>query len=301
MKKFTAIKFVTIALTGYLIICGYKEGAALNDGWECTGAETDNTNPAGCTTGKGCYANSATPGITVTIELDSAGVPATNYVGGMSYTVKLTGVNTTSSNLPAFGFQIGSVVGIATSATPTPAGTWPAPYPTNTHLAPVPAKYYMVPVVEQGTELPPTTGTGGSGTTYVEVLNWTAPVAGTGAISMWAALNAVNDNGTNDVGDLWNINHITINESPAGIETIYDNKNVRVYPNPFSTYTTFSFGNEMTNASFSLYDMTGREIKQDSFSGKQLILGKESLATGIYLYTISSGNKLVATGKIMIQ
>ncbi|HTA81388.1 MAG TPA: T9SS type A sorting domain-containing protein [Bacteroidia bacterium] len=302
MKKYTLINFFLTIAVGFILVCSYKEGPALDDGWECTGAETDNSNPAGCSTGKGCHATSATSGITVAIELDSAGIPTTHYVGGMNYTVKLTGVNTTSSNLPAFGFQIGSVAGTVTSATPTPAGTWPTPYPANTHLAPVPAKYYMVPVVEQGTQLPPTTGTGSTGTTYVETLNWTAPVAGTGVISIWAALNAVNDNGTNDAGDLWNTNHVIINEWGAvGIENITNDLQVKTYPNPFSVSTTFTFGNELTNATLYMYNMSGEEVKRISFSGKQLIFARTGIPTGIYFYNIVNKEQSIKTGELIIQ
>jgi hypothetical protein len=303
MKKFTVIKISTLVLAGYLIVCGYKEGPAKNSGWQCTGAETDQSNPTGCSTGGGCHATTATAGITVTLELDSVGVPITHYIGGNTYTVKLTGTNTTSSNLPAFGFQLSAIIGSTPYATPVAtdmAGTWATSLPTNVHYA-APSKYYLIGCVEQSTQLPPTTGTGGTGTTYVESINWTAPTAGSGTISFWAALNAVNNNGNADAGDLWNVKHIIINEIVTGIADVSDNHAVRVFPNPFSQTATFTFANEINKGVVTLYDLMGNKIKQVDFSGTQIMIDKDNIPAGIYFYCVTSEEQPIATGKLMVQ
>lgn len=208
MKKTTFVYL--LALCGMtLIICSYAGGAGGHN-IEGTGAETGLGNSAGC--GQGCHTLGTTT--TITLELDSAGIPTTRYVGGMTYTVKLTGKNTSTTSLPKFGFQIGSIVGSTAVTTPVNAGTWNAPFPTNTKYTAPKAGKFVVGIVEQTTALAATTGTGGNGTTYVQTFNWTAPAAGTGTISFWAALNAVNNNG-GDSGDKYNTGHITINELVA--------------------------------------------------------------------------------------
>lgn len=303
MRKFAVIKIAALAIAVCLVLCSYLEGAAQHSGWQCTGAETDNTNPQGCSTGSGCHSNSATAGITVKIELDSAGIPVMQYVAGNLYTVKLTGTNTTSSSLPKYGFRISAIKGTTTYATPSTtdtAGSWPTPYPANVHYA-TPGKYFSIGCLEQGTQLAPTSGTGGTGTTYVQTLNWKAPGAGTGAISFWAALNAVNDNGTNDAGDLWNTAQLNIMEEVTGIASVYDNSNVRVFPNPMTDKATFTFANEIKNGAITLYDMSGRKIKEVDFSGLQISVDKSQLINGIYFYCVSGENKTIATGKIMVQ
>lgn len=216
MKKTTFVSLLALC-AGTLIICSYAGGAASHN-IEGTGAETGLGNSAGC--GQGCHTSATTT--TISIELDSAGIATTRYVGGMTYTVKLTGKNTSTTSLPKFGFQIGSIVGSAASTTPTNAGTWNAPFPTNTkYMAPVAGKF-VVGIVEQTAALAATTGTGGNGTTYVKTFNWTAPAAGTGTISFWAALNAVNGN-NNDTGDKYNTGHVSITElvpsSPLNVTT----------------------------------------------------------------------------------
>src|ERR1019366_7481626 len=201
MKKHTFVYLIAIC-AGSLVISGYHSGAG-NNGYDCTGAETGLGNSAGCSGGNGCHSPSATTAITVALELDSAGVATTHYKGGVTYTIKLTGTNTSTTSLPKFGFEVGSVKGSTSVVTPVNAGTFATPYPANTHYA-APNQYMVVGVVEQSATLAATTGTGGSGTKYVESFTWTAPVAGTGTISFWGVINAVNGNGSSDSGEHWN-------------------------------------------------------------------------------------------------
>jgi hypothetical protein len=301
MKRLTLISIIALSFVGYIVISGYKEGPAFFNGYDCTGAETGLGNPTGCGIGGSCHSTSATAGISVTLELDSAGFPVTHYIGGNSYKVKISGTNNTGSNLPNFGFQIGSIKGSAPKVTPTNAGSWPGPYPANVHYAAPQASFFVVGVVEHGVALPATTGTGGTGSTYVETVNWTAPGTGTGTISIWAALNAVNNNGVQDNGDLWNIAHIVINEEPMGIDELNAANNVKVYPNPFTSKAIFSLGTEVEKASLTLYDITGKEMKQLTFSGREVMMERENLLSGIYFYRIITTNNDVMTGKLIIQ
>lgn len=205
MRKTTFVYLIALC-AGTLMICSYAGGAGGHN-IEGTGAETGLGNSAGC--GRGCHTAATTT--TVTLELDSAGVSTTRYVGGMTYKVRLTGKNTSTTSLPKFGFQIGSIVGAVATTTPVNAGTWTAPFPTNTKYVAPKAGKFVVGIVEQTAPITATSGTGGNGTTYVQTFNWTAPVAGTGTISFWAVINAVNGTG-GDSGDKYNTNHLSITE-----------------------------------------------------------------------------------------
>ena len=237
MKKATIIYL--LGLFGIsLIVCSYAGGATTHN-IEGTGAETGLGNSAGC--GQGCHTSGTTT--TINIELDSAGIPVTRYVGGMTYTVKLTGKNTSTTSLPKFGFQIGSIVGSTAATTPVNAGSWVSPYPANTtYIAPKSGKF-VVGVMEQTSAITATTGTGGNGTTYVETFNWKAPAAGTGTISFWAVLNAVNGN-NNDTGDKYNTGHVSITElvptSPLKVTTTP--VNVKCYGDQNGTATVVVSG-----------------------------------------------------------
>ncbi len=205
MKKTTFIYLIALC-AGSLMICSYASGTA-GANIDGTGAETGLSNSAGC--GQGCHASATT--IAITVELDSAGIPTTRYMGGMTYTVKITGKNTGTASLPKFGFQIGAIQGANAVNTPLNAGTWTAPFPVNTNYVAPKAGQFVVGIVEQTAAIAATTGTGGNGTTYVQTLNWVAPVGGTGTISFWGVINAVNGNGS-ETGDKYNTAHIVINE-----------------------------------------------------------------------------------------
>ena len=257
--------FVLILISGfvYIMMCSYDDGPGTH-GWDCTGAETGLGNPSGCYQNNGCHGNStsATAAINVALELDSAGVPTTQYVGGGLYTVKITGTNNSTFNLPKYGFQIGCIQGATAVTTPTNRGTWTTPLPTGTHIANPQAGNFVVRVVENASALSPTTGTGATGTIYSKTFTWTAPAAGTGTISFWAALNAVNNDDTNTTADKWNKIHIVITELtvPAGIDDPnHLGSSISVYPNPVSDHLNINYKIDRRGMTdIKLFDVNGR-------------------------------------------
>ncbi len=76
---------------------------------------------------------------------------------------------------------------------------------------------------------------------------------------------------------------------------------VRVYPNPFKSQTTISLTNEVKNALLKIYDVNGREVKRINFTGKQVIIEREGLQSGVYIYSLSTNTQIIATGKLVIE
>jgi hypothetical protein len=307
MKKRT-ILYCLVGLCCYFIISSYSAGPGTN-GYDCTGAETALGNPTGCTT---CHGSTATAGIAVSLTLDSAGgVTTTHYKGGMTYTVTIKGTNNTTSTLPKFGLQIGSILGTSAVATPTNAGTWSTTCPVGTHYAAPSAGNMVVGVVEHNTKLPPTTGTGGNGSTYVESFVWTAPASGTGAISFWGVLNAINNNGSADAGDLWNLNHVTINEwtsSGNAVNEISPNQfNVSVFPNPASDYINLTYKLDSKSVvSIKLINLNGQAVaellneNQSSGAQSNTIKLPEGLDKGVYFLQATINDQQIVR-KILVQ
>ena len=200
-------KIVLFAFLGLIaaLISGYASGYAQN-GNDGTGA----TGSSGCS----CHSSASTT--TTVVELDSAGVPVTSYRGGQSYNVKISATNTSTSSLPKFGFQLATVklTGAGTGNC-VQAGTWGSSLPTNVQNTTTGASGLPIPIIEQSSQITATTGTGGNGTTYVESIPWTAPVAGTGSIKIYGVLNAVNNNGGSS-GDKYKVaTAVTITEAVA--------------------------------------------------------------------------------------
>lgn len=310
IRKMKLVFGLCAIAAGYIVINGYNAGPASAGAYDCSGAETGLGNPTGCNVGGSCHSSSATSGIAVTLEFDSAGTPTTHYVGGRSYTVTITGTNNTSNNLPRFGLQIGCIKSSTPSASPTQAGTWKAPYPTNTHYAAPFTKYFLVGVVEHSTRLTPFSGTGGNGTVYKETFNWTAPLSGTGTISFWGALNVVNNNASADAGDLWNTTHIIVDEwPPNGIASIENNSfDMGIFPNPANEHATVEYSlKETSDVQADLYNICGRKVctlfngTQSAGAHTQLInIADLNLKSGIYMVAIYDGTKS-STKKLIVQ
>jgi trimeric autotransporter adhesin len=189
MKK-TAILFPLFGIFLYIILSGYAAGPSFTLGTEYTGA----TGTVGCGS-PGCHNPTATASTTVTIQLLSGVTPVTSYTPGGSYTIKITGTQTSGSfTLSKFGFQVTCVK----TSTTTNAGAMTAP--AGCHSTTVSG----VNVIEHSSALSPASGSGGSGTTYVVSIPWTAPVAGTGGVTIRSVVNAVNFDGSATSADKWN-------------------------------------------------------------------------------------------------
>ncbi len=200
MKK----SFILSLLAGgicYVVLSSNASGY----GGNATGSRGASTGANG-----GCSCHGAQNNLLpVTVELDSAGVAVSRYTPGGAYTIKLSGVNNTTSTLPKFGFQLSAVLANSRQAgTTTPAGQ-PASVLAGTWGSSLPAGAANVAIgglnlIRQSSAINATTGTGAAGTTYVISIPWTAPAAGSGAVVLYGVLAAVNAN-SSDVGDQTNI------------------------------------------------------------------------------------------------
>jgi len=318
MKK-RILLFTLIAGFGGLITSSYVAGPS-SQGYDCSGADVNSGsgNPLGCSTGGTCHGGvgASTAGITVVLELDSAGVITSttasgtgHYKPGVTYQVKITGKNTTTTtNLTKWGFQVAATKGATAATSPVNAGTlqstglptglayWTAPGTTTTFFA---------NVVGHNTWLNPASGTGGTGTTYIDSFTWTAPVAGTGTVSIFGALNAVNDNDLADAGDLWNTAQLVLDESTtAGIENVTNNISLKGFPNPVSNTLQLQMDNATLGTyALQVYGLDGRSVAKETInvnSGTyQTAINTANWAPGMYNVVITKDgvNKVIAVVK----
>jgi hypothetical protein len=85
------------------------------------------------------------------------------------------------------------------------------------------------------------------------------------------------------------------------LEIIPFNNEISIYPNPFNSQTTILFPVEMNNITIKIIDMLGKETKSIQFTGKQLILEKNTLKEGVYLIQTVDAYKNVITRKLIVQ
>ena len=90
---------------------------------------------------------------------------------------------------------------------------------------------------------------------------------------------------------------VAIDEVQAGEETV----EVQVFPNPFSSITTFVLEDtEISNGCFSLYTSSGELVQRQKFSKPQFEFYRNNLPGGFYFFRIELNGQLMRTGKVVI-
>jgi len=78
--------------------------------------------------------------------------------------------------------------------------------------------------------------------------------------------------------------------------------NSKAFPNPFSNSTEILVNKELKEASFRLYNVFGQLVRSsEHVRGNQIIIRKENLTDGVYLYSIFEDTRKVAMGKIVVE
>jgi hypothetical protein len=78
--------------------------------------------------------------------------------------------------------------------------------------------------------------------------------------------------------------------------------NVQVSPNPFSSFSVFTFnGLEETGGTIVIHDIIGKQIRELPISGNSLTLYKDDIPAGIYIYSLVQNNTVKATGKLVVE
>lgn len=76
--------------------------------------------------------------------------------------------------------------------------------------------------------------------------------------------------------------------------------NLKIYPNPFNSQITFDLGNSYENITVLIYDITGKQLYQNSFSGNQLVINNlGNFPSGIYVATLTTENGTSIIKKIV--
>ncbi|MFT7451576.1 MAG: hypothetical protein ACI9VN_002301, partial [Patescibacteria group bacterium] len=80
-------------------------------------------------------------------------------------------------------------------------------------------------------------------------------------------------------------------------------EDVNIFPNPFQDKMTVEIIGEvqLKNANFSVYDLRGRLVRREAFTGKTFTFNRNYMTSGMYVYLIKSEGQMVSTGKIIVQ
>ena len=88
--------------------------------------------------------------------------------------------------------------------------------------------------------------------------------------------------------------------STNGVNTISQNS-YSFYPNPFFTETTFHSENSFKNATLTLYEASGKLVKQmKNIWGETFTLHRDNLESGLYFYQLIQDSKVILEDKLII-
>ncbi len=266
MKR-SFILFPVILAGLYLSLSSNSSGPA------SAGNGIRNGGPGSNGTCASCHGGGAgTTTMTLALKEKATGTAANGkYKPGTVYTVTVSGNN---ASLALFGFQVTA----ATTASHQ-AGTF-GNLGSDKHAVTIGG----LQVVEHSHNLTKTNGA------YLAEFDWTAPAAGTGAVTLYGIINGVNDDDaiTGDrVSAPVNL-PLTEATNPTAIKDLAAISDLRVYPNPATDQ--LHLGSEQVtpgNYQVTIYDMTGREVlrrSEQAGAGKlQLTLAIGHLPAGSYI------------------
>ncbi len=263
-----------------LILLGNKNGRASQSQRGNTGAPGDEMQGSQPKTCIACHNQGPILASLAISVLDSANNPVTQYVPGKTYTARVT-ITASGSGLNGYGFQM---IGLRDSNNSDLDG-FSDMNPNNYKIASIPG-----------------------GRTYAEHDNisssnmfnvkWKAPVTGTGSITLYAAGNGVNSNGsTNGDGSGFSTLKLTELSSAAKIPDTSLPK-LSVFPNPIQSSSVLSIENlEAGEYRLAAFDIRGQMIWE---SAQYLSAGSASLSLpssfwhpGIYFLRLERAGKAV--------
>ncbi|MEI6122103.1 MAG: T9SS type A sorting domain-containing protein [Bacteroidota bacterium] len=95
--------------------------------------------------------------------------------------------------------------------------------------------------------------------------------------------------------------NIINNNTTVSVSKLVKENGVTIYPNPFTSSTTISFNELQKNTTIKITDILGKEIKTINYTGRQLVMDKGEMQSGIYFVQITDEQKHIYNRKIIIQ
>jgi hypothetical protein len=76
---------------------------------------------------------------------------------------------------------------------------------------------------------------------------------------------------------------------------------ISIYPNPFTSETTIAFDQEQIQATITVIDALGKNIRNEQFSGKQFTFRKDDISSGVYFLRIENKLNQILYKKMIVQ
>jgi len=103
----------------------------------------------------------------------------------------------------------------------------------------------------------------------------------------------------NDVKALYEIPEVC-NYAMGSAELLNDHT-IQIYPNPVASTFKIKSGKELKNASFTIYDLPGKDVKNIIVNGKYVEIDRANLSAGMYIYKIVQNGQLISKGTLIAE
>jgi hypothetical protein len=80
-----------------------------------------------------------------------------------------------------------------------------------------------------------------------------------------------------------------------------NNVTITLQPNPFSQYTTVKIDGADGPYQLNVYDMLGREVRDQTVAGNIFNIDRGTLASGVYMYEVLHNGIVIGKGKMVAQ
>lgn len=284
-KMLRTTTFVFLLAFLALVSLGNKNGRASQAQKGNTGAPGDETQGGQPVTCMNCH-NSGPITASVAIHLlNASGDTVSQYVPGQPYTARVS-INASGPNLQGYGFQM---IALRNSDN-TDLNAFSDVNPNN----------YKIATIPNGRRYAEHDNVSSTNTFNVA---WTAPPAGTGNVTFYAAGNGVNKNGTTS-GDGAGFSSLTLPE--AGTSSAAEpalSVSGLVWPNPaqqdFMLRLTSDLAGDFV---FKAFDTAGQLVWQSQFflpsGSSEILVSAENWAKGVYFIAIE-GSKSATNVKVL--
>ena len=89
---------------------------------------------------------------------------------------------------------------------------------------------------------------------------------------------------------------------PLSLTEVNQSEDYLFSPNPFSEQTILLFNAPVKNARLTIYSSNGQMVRQiENIYGEKAILNREHLLSGLYFVSLIEDNRLIISGKLMID
>lgn len=270
MKKNFILLSTTLGIAS-ITLCSYPSNPGISGAGDCTGATSSSTTCAR----SGCHSSSTATTNNGVVLIDKAtSTPVTSgvYTPGKIYTVTLSGTNTNA--LPKFGFQV-----CAVNSSKASVGTI-SNIPSNTSSDAVGTKK----ILEQTAAI---SGTVVAGTAaYSITFDWTAPASGTGTVTFYSIINAVNGNTTESGDNVGAQVSKTFTENTTSVKELSAQIQTKIYPNP----ANYLLNIELENATVGNYNMQVSDMNGKTVLNQNEIVNSASFVSKLNIAALAQGN-----------